>query len=259
MELTIKEIQAIETEMLKELADICDRNNLEYYLAYGSVIGAIRHKGPIPWDTDADIIVPYNQLEIFISLARKELSGKFFVDYHDTNKSYCWTFPRIGLKGYSTNILHIDIFTITGISEIKLCQKRLINKGKILRRMFYYKMANEDFIGEISTRHKFKIMIYRIFLLPISKNLIKEKIVNLNNKTPYDTAKYVVNYSGTYGLKEIIKKSVFGTGFYAEYSNLAVKVPELYGSYLSHFYNDYMELPSEAERKIKNSYGIIKL
>lgn len=81
MKLTIQEIQTIETEMLKEVHDICERNGIDYFLAYGSVLGAVRHGGPIPWDTDLDIIVPIDQFSKFENLMYEELPEKFYLEY----------------------------------------------------------------------------------------------------------------------------------------------------------------------------------
>src|SRR5690554_3534688 len=129
MKLTLKELQGLETEMLKEVAEICEKHHIDYFLAYGSLLGAIRHNGPIPWDTDVDIVIPFAQLALFLKVVREELSDKFYVDFHDTNKNYLRFFPRIGMSGYESRQLHLDVFLITGAPKHKEEQKILKDKA----------------------------------------------------------------------------------------------------------------------------------
>ena len=72
----IKEIQSLETEMLSHVNRICKKHNITYYMHAGTALGAIRHKGPIPWDDDVDIIVPINEIDFFVDIMRKELPDK---------------------------------------------------------------------------------------------------------------------------------------------------------------------------------------
>ena len=90
MKITIEQIQIIEKEMLKETLDILKRNGVTFYMCCGSVLGAVRHKGPIPWDTDMDILIPLSHpnflkniagrlIEIFCSpFSKKQLTERFY-------------------------------------------------------------------------------------------------------------------------------------------------------------------------------------
>ena len=99
MKLTINEIQEYGSKMLREVAEICERNHIRWFMAYGSVLGAIRHSGPIPWDYDIDIYVPEYDLDAFLKTMEEELSDRYWIDYRQS-KSNARAFPRIGLKGY---------------------------------------------------------------------------------------------------------------------------------------------------------------
>ena len=81
MKLSLQELQDLETEMLKVVAEICERHNIDYYLAYGTALGAVRHQGPIPWDNDADIALPNYQLDCFIEVMNRELPDKFYLRF----------------------------------------------------------------------------------------------------------------------------------------------------------------------------------
>ena len=72
-------IHQTEIEMLKEMDQICKNNNLRYSLAFGSILGAVRHEGFIPWDSDVDIWVDFDEYNVFVKCMKKGLSSKFKV------------------------------------------------------------------------------------------------------------------------------------------------------------------------------------
>jgi len=259
MKLTIEEIQAIETEMVKEVVEICEGNNITYFLHCGSALGAVRHQGPIPWDYDVDIVVPYNQIKRFINVARKELSRKYYLDYYDNNKLYPFLFPRIGLSGYSTHTLHVDIFNLVGISDNKNEQIVYTRKARILNFIFEYKLDTKKYSGQFSPRRRRYIYLFKLFSLPIRRSILIKLFEEHCTKYPYDTAVYVTNPSGHYGLKNVVKKSLYGKGTKVKYSGFTVKIPEHYNAYLSHYYGDYMQLPPIEKRNIKQIYLIGEL
>lgn len=258
MILTIKEIQDIETEIVKEVADICKRNNIDYFLHCGSALGAIRHGGPIPWDRDVDIIVPYNQFDIFLKTVRTELSEKFYLDYHDTNKYYPALFPRIGLRGYSTKLLHVDIFKLVGISPNIKEQLQFVKKARFYRNLFLPKTKHSKYYGEIPLLKTIWIYLNKILLLPIPKKMIITKFDRLCNKYPLQEMEFVTNPSGHYGIKNVIPKKYYNKGILVKYSGFDVKIPEQYDLYLQHYYGDYMQLPPEKNRLVKKTYEIVE-
>lgn len=258
MNLTIEELQAIETEIVKEVALICKRNNIDYFLHCGSVLGAIRHGGPIPWDTDVDMIIPYNQYDNFIDSIREELSDKFYVDYYDVNNIYPALFARIGLKGYSTKVLHVDLFKLVGVSPISEEQKQYTKKSKLFRDLYFPKKQTEKYYGKTSFKRKLYYRILKILLLPFSDKWIIKKFENHCNLIPFKDAEFVTNPSGHYGMKNILPKAYYGKGKYVQYADFEVRIPEKYHEYLINYYGDYMSLPPKEERRVKENYKIIK-
>ena len=112
----------------KEIKRICDLNNINYFLDSGSMLGAVRHSGFIPWDDDMDIGMCCDDYEKFISIAPKELDNRFFLDNSETNKSNPLVFSKVGLKGttYIENIgnknlehneIFVDVFPYYYISD----------------------------------------------------------------------------------------------------------------------------------------------
>lgn len=256
MKLTIEEIQKITNQIVKEVTEICKDHQITYYLAYGSVIGAIRHNGPIPWDKDVDIILPINEMDDFVNTMREQLSDKFYVDYYDINETYPGLFPRIGLKGYSTKELHVDIFKLVGVAKNEKEQMKFTRWTRILTLMFKAKQRGKEYF-----RNKFDwllLPVLKFMLLPISTKTIINKFEKLCSKYPYHEAEFVVNPNEGYYGKEVLPKSYYGDGKDSIYSHIDVNIPEEYDRYLHHFYGNYMELPSDEEREIKKYYQINK-
>lgn len=253
MKLTIPEIQAIGTEMLQEVTEICERNNIEYYLAYGSVLGAVRHGGPIPWDHDTDMYIPFPQLEFFLKTVREQLSPRFFVDFHDTNPKFNGLFPRVGLAGRKTTHLHLDVFFLSGVPDTPKEQKRFYYLALWLHKCYLHKRIRKK---AITKKGKIKHLIYRTAMIPLSERFLFKTFMEISAGYPYEDSEYVFNPNGYYGPKEVFPKSYLGQGSIQTYAGFQVKIPEHYDDYLRHFYDDYMTPPPEEQRYRSHAFVI---
>ena len=88
MDLSLKEIQTIELNILDAIHSLCTENNITYYLAYGSMLGAVRHQGFIPWDDDIDLVMPRKDYERFLDLAPSCLPGHLKLKHSDNTDPY---------------------------------------------------------------------------------------------------------------------------------------------------------------------------
>ena len=148
--INVKQIQFIENEMIKEIIDILNRNGVVFYLAFGSVLAAVRHHGPIPWDSDMDILVPVPQLQKAISCLEAELSERFIVHGSHNDKNYSWFFPRVALSRNSSFVVHVDIFPVFGLpnnneDQVKICKKLNKCSDKLRTKSF------RKYIGNMTT------------------------------------------------------------------------------------------------------------
>lgn|SRR5690554_1823175 len=261
MKLTIKELQELESDMLKEVSEICDQNNITYYLAYGSVLGAIRHGGPIPWDDDVDIIIPYPELNKFISTMRRELPDKLFLNHYDINDEYWLLYPKIGMKGYDTRDLHLDVFVLIGAPDTLEEQVQFKKELDYLKNLFLYKKDRfKDFHKYKSLNWK-EVIVQKIMQIKqffTSSKSIIARFETLCEEYKYDNAVIVVNSFSGYGHKEFTPKSFYGEGVRKNYENLYIRIPKKYDAYLKNFYGDYMQFPPEKDRITKAFYIIDK-
>lgn len=125
---TLREIQLFELQMLKDVVKVCDDNNITYILSSGTLLGAVRHGGFIPWDDDIDIYMPLSDYKKFLKIAQRELGEKYFVQNYKTDKNYSemWTQIRANgttsmpVKAYKFDIHYgmcMDIFPAVGVSD----------------------------------------------------------------------------------------------------------------------------------------------
>ena len=253
MIIKLKEIQQLETYMLRTIVKIFSDNKIRYFLNCGSVLGAVRHSGTIPWDMDVDSIVPQTDYERMIKILNKKLSDDLFIDYYLTNKNYHRLFARVGVKGCSSYNLHIDIFPLVGLPRGIKNQLEYSKKSERLCSLFNYKQVNNRKTKNAFNRIAREILSKTIMIDP---NRIFSAFIEHCNLYSYETSEYVMNPCGHYGIKNILPKIYFGEGTQLKYEGIGVCVPSRYDVYLSHYYNNYMSYPSEKEQHMWDDFSI---
>lgn len=113
----VRQMQLTEIDMLIEMDKVCKKHGLEYSLGYGTVLGAVRHGGFIPWDTDIDILVGIDDYKRFCQIINRETPDKFFVFSKETDKSYEFLMARLAMKNKYHHPVHIDIFPMVGVPD----------------------------------------------------------------------------------------------------------------------------------------------
>lgn len=256
--ITDEEARKIELEILIQFANFCEKNDLRYYLAYGTLIGAIRHKGFIPWDNDVDVVMPRPDYEKFISLVeRTKLHANIDAVHYRNARS----FPFVKLIDNRTILrehflvtencmgIYIDVFPLDGMPDEKVSQEKLYKKSHIGHKMFAF--ANYRFnTGADFASKLVKNLLYPISRL-ISSNYVSKKLDTLCRNYNYDDCKYVGNivWGWDEPEREVVSIDCFDTA-YAEFEGHTFRVPKGYDHYLRISYGDYMQLPPEEKRII---------
>ena len=258
-ELSLEEIQQGSFKVLLKFKEICEKNDLEYFLAYGTLIGAIRHKGFIPWDDDIDVWMPRPDYEKFVQYCiDNEAETKPFVLKHfKTCKQYIYPIARLvdtrykieysNAKDYGLG-LFIDIYPLDGVdkSDKKLTKtrRRQIRKISLLGADKYKPASNK--IKNIAKR------IYYAFIKNKDINKAIGKWDDLAQKYDYRKSDYVacVVWEPT----ERMDKSYFASSLDAEFNGETFKIPKEYDGVLKYLFGDYMQLPPESERIAHHFY-----
>lgn len=259
--LSLKEIQRAETEMLKKLILFLENNNINYYIWAGTFLGAVRHKGFIPWDDDIDLIIPrpdYNKLIKILSDNNKISDELFGIGYELNNSD--WPFIKIINKcifveeyDMCDKNLWLDIFPLDGIPNFN--RKFFYYSLKIKKNLFVYKrigLKHAEFNPKSFIKKFLKYLL--IFVTyPISYDVIITKLIKFASKYDYNTCKYVRNNVWSTAKNIYIDKDNMQSATY-DFEGLKVNGLKDYDLYLSMCYGkDYMELPP-VEKRVTHSF-----
>ena len=259
MILTIKELQKYNNDILRTVSEICEKNNINWFMAYGSVLGAIRHQSAIPWDSDIDIYVPEPELKRFLKIMNEQLPDKYWVDFRRNNKKPR-SFPRIGLSGYETEYLHIDVYRLGGLPTQLKEYKRFVKYSRFLFVTWKARTVDIDSYYENKKRRYISKMI-KLLTTCIPMNWVLKQLDKQAGKVPYDKAEIVASPLTTMSRKRMIDRHVFDQSILVKYEDFYVRVPKNYEKYLETVFDNWRELPplEERERFMNKTYEIKRI
>ena len=254
-----EEIRNIELNILITFDELCKSHGLKYYLSGGTLLGAIRHKGFIPWDDDIDVCMPRIDYMKFLNIldigsgnleVLSNLKGNFIFPYTKIiNKN-----TRIILElvhGNVDNHLWIDVFPIDGLPD------SIEEVSAIYRKCNFYRTIlglNDARLGKGTTEFR-KFMKYFIkpFACIFGSKRCTDNIERIAAQYPYDESKYVGAITwGLYGIGERMLKTEFEKAVEVEFEGYKFPTFSCWDSYLKGLYGDYMQLPPIEKRKTHN-------
>ncbi len=258
MEDKLRKLQLTELEILNEFVRICNEHNLQYYLMGGTLLGAVRHKGFIPWDDDIDVIMPRADYDRFADLCKTSLSPDYFYQAPETDPYYYLTYAK--LRKNSTEIyeerfikskfhkgVFIDIFPLDPCPAPGPVSHLLFN---ILAVMNYRGQIDS---GE--TYEPYEEMSGRIgyavlnLFSPQKLPTVRRKILRVSKLL--SKGAYIASYSGAYGYrKEVYPSSWFSPGRKILFEQSQYTIPKEAEQVLTRLYgHDYM-IPEQKEECI---------
>lgn len=268
----LKKLHAIELEIYDVFAMICKKHQLRFVTGFGTTLGAIRHKGFIPWDDDLDFLMPRKDYEKFIEIAPKELEERYELLEPRTEKKYVMAFAKL-IRKDSTFIektdLHIqyhsgifiDIFPMDYWPQDKKRRDRVAFRCYVLARLCSLATYKRPKLPPGMKPWKQSISyfgcacihyILKLFRLSTQK-LYKKYLKYAMSTSPEDAGHYVtdmmwcwIRHDGMFGLQ--YKDEDLFTPLYVPFENIQIPVPEKYDSYLRIAYKDYMVLPPVEKR-----------
>ena len=263
-ELSLREIQLGELEVLKKLAEICEAQNLKYYLIWGTLLGAVRHKGFIPWDDDVDVAMPrpdFDKLMEYLESHQEEIRP-FSLISCKTNKKYIYPIPRFcdtryyidyqGAKDYGLG-LFVDIFPMDGCGNDESAVEASYKK-RIFYESFTCLAGNKKFqkSNQGWWRNPVKFAMYSYAKL-MGPKYFAHKLEKLAVRYTYEESEYVCIMLWD-DQKRPFKKADVDEVVYIPFEGTNLPVPKGYDEVLRNFYGDYMQLPPEEKRVAHHYY-----
>ncbi len=263
-ELSLDELQKCELDMLRIFDDYAKKHDLEYYMSGGTLLGAVRHKGFIPWDDDIDLMMPRPDYEYLI---RHFKSDRYKISCCETDKDYCSIQARIWdkktlLKWDRSRAkekeigVFIDIFPIDGYPSSRFRTTFFLLFVKLIRSL------NSSTVKEgYGDQEKF-ILLKKIMNKFIRKdgNYYARKLNKFAKRYPYNESEYV-GVVGTIAhmYREKNPKKIFAKTIMMQFEELSLPAPIGYKKYLRHLYGDYMKLPPVEQRVSEHDFKIYRL
>ena len=253
-EISIEERKKVLLSIMLELDEFCKTNNIVYYLVGGTLLGAIRHKGFIPWDDDMDIALPRDDYEKLVN-AFVSKSGKIRVINHHSVDNYRYAFSKAdhkdtqlyekGLEDIDLGV-NIDVFPLDILPGNYNTAKRYLLNVNRLRKLMTLKQL------KLSKKRSIIKNIILVFLRPVDcisnysfLNYIDNKCAKFKN---CHNNEYVAIITGQWGIKEISKLEYFKDVVDVEFEGHTFNAPKGYHSYLTDVYGDYMTPPPPESR-----------
>ncbi|MBE6758539.1 MAG: LicD family protein [Ruminococcaceae bacterium] len=259
----IHELQQIAMDMLLDISAACRKAGLRFYMAEGSLIGAIRHKGFIPWDDDIDLAMPREDYEKFLQVGQELLGEKYRLQHSTTVENYWSPFIKVRLitddpKFRQMHIAHltkdngplIDIFPLDNVPKLSSFSQRL-NRRKIglYRGMITRKLGC---LPHKSLSEKLAYFLSKFYTV----ERLHKKLDRLHVKYNSPDNGFMVNWASYYSVeKETFPREAFGEPLYVPFEKYEMPVPQDYDTVLTTIYGDYMTPPPEDKRVIKHHFG----
>lgn len=251
--ISVEESKKIQLDILQSVHDFCKRSNISYSISGGTLIGAIRHRGFIPWDDDIDIALTRAEYEKFIS-SYKDETGIYKLHCLENDPNYCYPYAKVedtrtfldeDVAGPKMGIA-IDIFPVEDMLHSRE------ESEKLMKRMINYQMLYKAKLIKPSVRNSFAkrcgIYILKMLLFPVSLRYLAQKLSEKAKQYGKPSSTFIGCSVSGYGIKEIIHRWVFDEFVELPFEDRSFSAFSHYHEYLKSLYGDYMQLPPEDKR-----------
>lgn len=254
-----QELKNLLVDMLSWFHDFCVKNNLRYYIVGGTMLGAARHQGFIPWDDDIDIAMPDTDYKKLSELL-KDAQGRYVLETPETAaKDYFYSFSKIYdthttlVENTKYNVkrgIYLDVFPLVGMGSSE--EESLLNfkKTEKINNLLISKVT-----GIRKGRSVLKNAVVALFrFVPLNEKKLLKKLVDSYFENSYSDSSWVGNPVGAWRFKEIMPKDIIGKPTIYKFEGIEVFGVEKYDEYLTHLYGDWRELPPEDKRVSHHDY-----
>jgi len=255
----LEKMQACELNILKEIAKICNSHNLKWFAIGGTMLGAVRHGGFIPWDDDIDIGMPRKDYELFLKYAKDELPDHMqvltsagstpllFAKVHDVTTTFIESSCKNKPNWYRG--IYVDIMPFDGMPKNRVLKNFYCFFLKNVVKLYHLKNFGKNFHISLKT---ILIKLYPLKLMCAFRNrLIKHWDFYTSDSTCFTWS--------IRSKKLTFKTALFNNTVEQEFEDFSIPIPESYHEYLTIHYGDYMKLPPEKERHCHSADSVIDL
>lgn len=243
IKLTSSQIKGIEFNILKDFATFCDKHKIPYFLAYGTLLGAVRHKGFIPWDDDIDVVMLRSDYNRFSELMNKESISSHLEWRSIENGKWYEPFGKLfdirttAYKNENKGGLWIDVFPLDYYDE------KVLKKNLLLRKIHIAKTTTHFSLNKKGMAKLFlKVLFYRKNLFDLSKNILSKALsVEKNDR--------ISNMVWASDDRDVFDISLFENISEVSFEGDKFKTVAEWDKYLKQIYGNYMELPPENQRQ----------
>ncbi len=257
----LKQAQIVMLRILKVIDHICKKHNIEYWLDGGTLLGAVRHKGFIPWDDDIDLGMMRDDYNKFIKISKQELPEDMFLQTRESDSYYNITVPlkirdtkSLFVEEFETieenynQGIYVDIFSYDFLPKNAIKRKLLKRTIKKISKIIRAKLTpNKTYTNDLL----YKTLKY-FFSLKMLQKLVDNAIVK-TNKNNHE----IIGF----GLDSSLTRNYIAKEFYPlirlEFEGCKFLAPNNYDYYLKTTYGDYMKLPPKDKQKPKHSIALI--
>lgn len=254
-------VEDVHNHILKILLAIdrcAEEHGLDYYIWAGTMLGAVRHKGFIPWDDDLDIAMPRESYDRLIANCREWLPGNFEMVCAETDDSYPLPFAKI--QDADTTLIermhlkyvggiYIDVFPIDGVPDNALARRFHFAAYEFWKRVLYL-IHRDPYKHGHGPSSWIPLLCRRLYTMKGVQN----KIIALLHKYPYAESRCVADYDD--GMRGVVDKSILGKPTPYQFESAEVKGVEQYDKYLSNKYGDYMVIPDRQHQRQHNFHYV---
>lgn len=268
----LRKLQLAELDILKQFIAVCEKLNMPYYLMGGTLLGAVRHKGFIPWDDDIDVSLSRPDYERFLKEAGPLLPEGYSLSTFMNNPEHNRYLTRIecdkvkvletGFETAHMNSAWIDIFPLDGMPNNGL--RRKLHGFRLLALRALMQFSQFDKIVNVKLKNRpwhERVLVWFGAKTKFGRNLdTKQQLYRIDKalkKYDYDKSKYIVNFMGAYKLKEMFPKAYYGKGADYPFEGLTLNGPEHCDPILTQMYGDYMS-PPPADQRNKHETQVIE-
>lgn len=253
-------------KVFKAFVEFCDANDLNYFCCGGTAIGALRHKGMIPWDDDIDVFMPREDFEKILKLKtsaeekgysiasfRNGTYNNLFLKFYDMNTTL-WEIKEIPfILG-----VYIDIFPLDTTNDSKEEFLRKFKKRKRLDLTYQITCSNYSFSSIINyyktgDKKYFYKSILSLFIPKILKTYLQKKLIKIDDEYKKDKGVHLISPYGSYYEKEYLEKEWFKASKKVPFEDFEVKIGVGTHEYLTQIYGNYMKLPP-VEKQVSHHY-----